>query len=129
MSKASVVFFGATLLFAASAQSAEPPYGVWALTGPSGCTMTFELTKAGKIKRTTAQLQYTTEVQLIPEGDGWLLDEKLQDQNGQLSCGGEPGEKVVAHLKDKAFIERKGSELKYRGTKDSKRVLTFKERA
>ncbi len=112
--------------FAVAADPVEPPYGQWALTGPSGCTMTFELTRDGRIKRTTGQLEYTTTVQLIPEGGGWLLDEKLEKQNGQLSCNGQPGDEVVAHLEDQAFIERRGTELVYHGTKGGTRVRILK---
>lgn len=116
-------FFTSCLAYSGSA--AIPPTGIWVLPTGVACAMSFELTDDGRVVRTTGELVYTTTASLIPDGRGWLLDEKLQSNNDKKSCRGEVASEVAEHLKNKAYIEVKGEQLHYHHTKGRGKPLYF----
>ncbi|MEK6806168.1 MAG: hypothetical protein AABY95_05915 [Pseudomonadota bacterium] len=112
------------LSLAASAEGIVSPVGSWALL-TAKCPMTFELTSEGRLTRTTGTLSYTTKTKLVPNGDGWLLEERLEQHNDGVSCKGDAGDIVVQHLKNKAYIELKDGKLRYSLIKGRGPVHTF----
>lgn len=119
------------LAFVASAgatDSAESLYGEWTYQTQSGCTMTIELRRDGTVRRTTGQLEYVTTATLMPGHGGWQMEERLQSQNGRLSCRGEPGPLVVSHLKQPAFLALRKWGLQYYPSGPAGPALNFVRR-
>lgn len=110
--------------FEASAEDAANPVGSWNLPAAK-CPMTFVLTSEGRLTRTTGTLNYTTQTKLVPDGDGWLLEERLEQHNDGVSCKGDTGNVVAQHLKNKAYIELKDGKLRYSLVKGRGPVHTF----
>jgi hypothetical protein len=130
--KATIVFLvlGA---FVAPAHAGEPALkGRWVLTSEAqagfaqSCRgMTLEFTADNRIVRTTGELKYTSTVVTTLEGSGWLLTEELESQNGKPGCGGKSAEEIVSHLRHEAYVEVRGSVLRYYGVKGAKKAMEF----
>jgi hypothetical protein len=116
-----------------SAHAGEPALiGQWVLTPEAqamfaqNCRgMALEFTADDRIVRTTGELIYTSTVITTVDGSGWLLTEELESQNGKPGCGGKSAEEVVSHLRHEAYVEVRGSVLRYYGAKGAKKVIEF----
>lgn len=106
--------------------------GLWVLTPEARerfaapChEMTLEFTKDRRIVRKTGGLIYTTSVLLNADGNGWLMKETLESENGKPGCGGKAAEEVISHLQHDAYVEVAGARLRYYGVKGARRVIEF----